>query len=93
MASIDERFQQFHRDNPHVYRELVKLAHKAKRAGHHRIGIELLFAVCRWERMMVTTDPTGFKLNDHYTSRYARLIMEQEPELAGIFMTRELRAA
>ena len=40
--------------------------------------------------MMTTSDTSGFKLNDHYTSRYARLIMEREPDLRGIFRTRKL---
>lgn len=90
---IDDRFNEFHDRNPHVYEELVRLARRARDRGHRRIGIELLFAVIRWERMMHTTDPTGFKLNDHYTSRYARLIMEREPDLDGMFRLRKLRAA
>lgn len=90
---IADQFAKFHDRNPHVYDELVRLARQAKDRGHRRIGIELLFAVIRWERMMSTTDPTGFKLNDHYTSRYARLIMEREPDLAGMFRLRKLRAA
>ena len=90
---IDDRFARFHHDNPHVYDELVRLARRAKDRGHKTIGIELLFAVIRWERMMSTRDASGFKLNDHYTSRYARMMMEREPDLAGMFRTRKLRAA
>jgi hypothetical protein len=91
---IQQRFEEFHRDNPAVYRELVTLAWQAQIRGHRRIGIELLFAVLRWERMMQTSDAnSGFRLNDHYTSRYARLIMEQESGLDGLFDVRELRSA
>jgi len=46
--------------------------------------------VLRWERAMKTTDQTEWKLNNNYTSRYARLIMEQEPDLEGFFVTRGL---
>lgn len=92
-VSIQEAFEAFHAENPQVYSELVALARQARSRGHQKIGIELLFAVCRWERMMRTTSSDGFKLNDHFTSRYARLIMQREPDLAGLFETRELRAA
>lgn len=92
--NIQQAFEDFHADNPHVYDSLVRLARKARVRGHRRIGIELLFAVLRWERMMAVNDPSQgtFKLNDHYTSRYARLIMEREPDLDGMFVTRTLRS-
>lgn len=91
--SIQERFEDFHAANPQVYAGLVRLARQAVDRGHQRIGIELLFAVLRWEHMMTTTRESGFKLNDHFTSRYARLIMEREPDLEGFFETRKLKAA
>lgn len=92
--TIQEAFEDFHAENPTVYAALVRLARQAKARGHLRIGIELLFAVLRWERMMGTADPSQdhFKLNDHYTSRYARLIMAREPDLDGLFATRTLRS-
>ena len=94
MATIQQAFERYHRENPHVYDALVRLARQAKARGHRRFGIELLFAVLRWERMMVAVDPSqeSYKLNDHYTSRYARLIMEREPDLEGLFETRRLRS-
>jgi hypothetical protein len=42
---------------------------------------------------MQTTGDAGFKLNDHFTSRYARLLMQREPDLYGLFETRAVRAA
>lgn len=91
-GSIDTRFAAFHEANPHVYSELVTLARQLHARGYRRIGIELLFSVLRWRSMLRTTaDAYGFKLNDHYTSRYARLIMTREPELAGLFALRSLR--
>jgi hypothetical protein len=45
--TIDERFAEFHAKNPGVYDELARLARQAKKNGHHKIGIELLFAVLR----------------------------------------------
>lgn len=90
--SIDTRFREFHTANPGVYAELVDMARKIKARGYNKLGIELIWSAYRWNRMMTTTpDDTGFKLNDHYRSRYARMIMACEPDLADFFHTRSLR--
>ena len=51
----------------------------------------MLFEVLRWDHLM-RTNAQDFKLNNNYTAYYARLIMETETDLRGIFQTRELRA-
>jgi len=89
-VTLDAQFEEFHKNNPDVYRELVRLARMMKARGHKRIGIKMLWEVLRWERAMKTTDQTEWKLNNNYTSRYARLIMENEPDLKGFFVTRGL---
>jgi hypothetical protein len=89
--SIQRRFEDFHRDQPQVYAELVKLARRARGRGAARVGIRMAWEVMRWN-LTIETAPGDFKLNDHFTSRYARLIMRQEPDLADVFETRELRA-
>lgn len=92
--SIQQRFDEFHAANPHVYTRLRDLALDMRRRGRSRGSIELLFAGLRWEHWIATRDPNSdFRLNDHYTSRYARLLMQREPELDGFFETRELRSA
>ncbi|SFU70456.1 hypothetical protein [Alicyclobacillus macrosporangiidus] len=90
--TLDQKFQQYHQDNPHVYETLVRLARQMKARGHRRIGIKMLWETMRYQLMLDTLDPEGWKLNNNYPSRYARLIMSQEPDLAGIFETRELRS-
>jgi hypothetical protein len=51
--------------------------------------------VLRWQRHIdgLPDEHEAFLLNNNYTSRYARLLMELNPELAGIFETRELHAS
>lgn len=89
--SIQTRFEKFHEENPHVYEELVKLARVAKERGRARFSIDMIYQVVRWNRFIQTNDP-AFKLNDHYRSRYARLIMDQEKDLSGMFEIRELKS-
>ena len=43
----------------------------------------------RWNRFLRNET---YELNNNYHSRYARLIMQKEPGLAGIFDTRELKS-
>jgi len=52
--TIDAQFEEFHRNNPEVYEELVRLARQMKARGHKQIGIKMLWEVLRWERAMKT---------------------------------------
>lgn len=91
-ASISERFEIFHRENPHVYRVLVRLAREwVQSTGKHKLGIKSLFEVARWQLAIETSDP-DYKLNNNYTAFYARLIHAQEPDLDGLFNVRASEA-
>lgn len=86
--SLEEQFALFHQANPHVYQALRQLAIQLAQRGHRRIGIKMLFEVLRWQYALRTDDPNSeFKLNNNYTSFYARLL-DQEPELNGRFELR-----
>jgi len=91
-VTTQARFERFHTEHPIVYRRLVDLAYRVKRAGHDRWAIANLWEKLRWEIAVegLPDSTEDFKLNDHYKSRYARLIMEREPELEGLFETRIL---
>lgn len=84
--NIQVAFEKFHAANPEVYRKLVNLARTVK-VTHDTYGIESLFARLRWHFEFETTGDY-FKLNNNFRSRYARLVMEQEPDLKGFFRTR-----
>lgn len=91
--SIQERFEAFHAANPWVLAQLVELAQDWRSHGHRRISIDMLFHVLRWSYGRSTRDDLStFKLNDHYTSRYVRLVCAEHPELASMFETRCLKA-
>lgn len=92
-GGIEERFLRFHASNPHIYEMLVRFAREARRHGKSRFGVRVIWERMRFEMWLSTVADDDYKLNDHFTSRYARLIMDQEPDLAGIFETRRLRSA
>lgn len=89
--TLQDRFEMFHAQNPHVYKLLVDLARQVKARGFTKYSINSLFERARWHYMFETTGDV-FKLNNNYRSRYTRL-MQQEPDLAGMFATSTLLAA
>ena len=95
LTDLERDFRAFHERNPQVYDELVRLAREAKRAGAKKLSTRMLWEVMRWnQRSYLTTDDPGseYRLNDHYTPYYARLIMDSEPDLAGFFEVRSLKS-
>jgi hypothetical protein len=90
--TIADRFAAFHAANPDVYAELVRLARYARAAGRQRVGMKELWEVARWH-LRLRTRADGYALNNDFTALYARLIQDQEPDLAGLFETRRRKAA
>ncbi len=88
---IDSEFEKFHKDNPKVMELFLKFAKQAKEAGRERMGAKAIIERIRWHTS-VDTIGSEFKCNNSYTSRYARLAIKENPELAGLFTLRELRA-
>ena len=92
-ATIQERFEAFHRANPWVYDALVKLAADMFSRGRSRIGIGMLMEIVRWNYYRTTTEAADtFKINNNYRSRYVRLMLEKHPDWAGKFEMRVLRS-
>lgn len=93
LGSIEDNFNQFHKDNPWVYYKLVDMTYDMKQRGRTKIGMGMLFEVLRWEFFRDTNDVSSeFKLNNNYRSRYARKIMADYKALDGMFETRELQS-
>ena len=88
--TIQERFEQFHEENPNVYDLVVKFSRQMANR-RNQCGMKMIWERVRWETAITTNDPE-FKLNNNYTAHYARLVMRNEKDLEGFFKTRELRA-
>lgn len=69
------------------------LAVKIKAKGYDRWGAKSLWEVLRWELAVNTNAKVpGPRLNNNFVSRFARKLMEEEPEdFADFFETRQLR--
>jgi hypothetical protein len=91
--TLQERFERFNARNPHVYAAIVLIARRLVKAGRTRIGIAQVYEILRYERLVYAASDDGHKLNNDFRSRYSRLIIAREPDLAAAFETRELRTA
>jgi len=89
--TIEERFAQFHSANPHVYAALRELAIAEAERGARRISPKLLFEQLRAGSLATAQSDDPYRLNNIYTSRYARLLAN-EPGLMGRIPTRTLKA-
>jgi hypothetical protein len=88
--TIDEKFSEFHKKNPAVYRRLVNLCREVKGAGHTTYSMKALFERLRWWHHIELKSKEPFLLNNDFTSRYARAIMLCEPDLCDFFQVRRL---
>ncbi|MET9729312.1 hypothetical protein ABZZ79_01210 [Streptomyces sp. NPDC006458] len=93
MPSIESRFRQFHNDNPHVLKEMERLAKQWFESGKSSLGVQLLFEVMRWDRSIKTKSSDEFKVNNDFAAHYARMMIARNPNWAGRIRMRALRSA
>lgn len=78
----------------YIASETVKRARRLRSRGFTRYGIGAIAESIRFDASLaVGTDEDGFKVNNNYRSRLARKVMDENPDLAGFFETRQLQAA
>lgn len=86
----EEKFAQFHRQNPHVFELIERMAARKISEGATRIGIGHLCERLRYETTTQTVDAhSTFRVNNTYRAFYARLLIEKHPQWQGIIATRE----
>ena len=90
--TIDERYAEWRR-TPHgqsVYKTFRHYAYVALdrcTKYSHKALVERV----RWHHVIEERSPDGFKINDHYTSRMARELVEENGRFADLFDLRTLR--
>jgi hypothetical protein len=92
MDHIQKNFEKFHRDNPRVYYLFKRFAKQWMNVGYEHGSAKQIYERIRWETAVETTSnahPT-LKINNNYTSRYARMWHDEHPEYPNFFRTRQL---
>ena len=89
---LDAEFDRFVSENPAVWNKFRLLATKIKAKGYSRWGAKSLWEVLSWEMALETNASVpGPKLNNNFTSRFARKLMKENPEdFEGFFELRRL---
>lgn len=87
MSHLQEQFNEFHKKNPQVYEMFRRFTYQAIDAGRKDFGAKCVVERIRWSSMVETTGDT-FKINNNFTSFYARMFMDSHPEHYGLFQTR-----
>jgi hypothetical protein len=106
--SIQQAFEEFHKENPKVYDLFKRYALIAIKKGKKKVSFKLIMNVIRWDVYIKTfdrnrfsirvwrygkkTEIDTFKINDAYGSRYARLFVKDFPEFSDRIELRELRS-
>jgi len=91
--TIQKRFDQFHFDNPVVFGYLVRLTRERSLRGHEGAGLKALWEQLRWHIATGNLKIKGeYKLNNDFTSRYVRMLVDKYPAYRGLFVQRHLRS-
>jgi len=93
--SRDEQYERWRasENGAAVFTACIAKAKRLRRAGVDRHGIDAVIGSVRFDRaVQCGRDEDGFKVNNTYSSRLAREIMETHPDLSGMFETRVLRS-
>jgi len=88
----EARFEQFHAENPVVYKLWDKFTREAISKGYRKIGVALIMERIRWETNIELHDQINeekeIKINDHHKAYYARLWLKNNPQHKGMFELR-----
>lgn len=87
---IDGRAARYDRENPEVWQEFERLALELIRRGVQHYGAKAVMEVVRYHRTVGSNDP-HFKVNNSFTSYYARQFARRYPKYREFFDMRRSR--
>lgn len=83
-------FERYHADNPQVYQLFKKFAWQVIGRGFKNYSARAIAHRIRWHTS-IETQGDEFKINNNYTSAYARMFEREYPEHRGFFRKRQSR--
>lgn len=87
-GNLQKHFEGFHRQNPHVLDLIMRIAVTLRhKKGFRKCGMRLIYNQLRW-MYAIQTRGDEYKLNDHHTPYYARVVMALRPDLVDFFNVR-----
>lgn len=89
MPTVEERFEAYHAENPHVYQQFKTFALQSA-ARRPRFSARAIFHRMRWQSMIEGNDE--FKINNNYSPYYARMFEDEYPDMEGFFEKRKVQS-
>lgn len=90
-ATIDLRFQVWLEAHPEALDEFVAIARRMKSKGVTRYSSDGILHIIRWNALVDGRDHQGYRCNNDFSSRLARLAMQRFEDLRGFFELRKLK--
>jgi hypothetical protein len=85
-----EKFKEFHKLNPDVYKLFKKFAIEAKGSGRQRFSHWMIANRIRWYTT-IETRGSDYKLSNDFIALYARLLIYHRPEFEGFFLIKKMK--
>jgi hypothetical protein len=93
-SRAEERFQVFNRHHPEVFAEFKRRALALRDRGKRHISADSICHYLRDETPIdVRTGQDIYKINNNWSSRFARLLLAEDPSFSAYIETRKLRSA
>ena len=93
-SRAEERFQRLLREHPEVYPAFRRRAWQLRERGKRHISADSICHYLRDETPVDTrTGQDTYKINNDFSSRFARLLIAEEPSFSAYIETRKLRSA
>lgn len=98
--SIQKTFEEYHDRNPDIYKVYCQLVNQMILLQQNKgvpdkkikISSKHIMGKIRWEVFIGVDKIDDYKINDIYSSRYARIYIEQYPDRAHYFNQKALRS-
>jgi hypothetical protein len=84
-------FEEFHKNNPHIYSAFKRFAREAKRVRNHYSARDIIHRI-RWYTAIESKDKDGFKINNNWSPFYARMLQAEDPAFQDFFRNRKAAA-
>lgn len=86
---IDARFAEYDAAHPEVWELFIRCCERLIGLGFKHYSADAIMHQIRWHHH-VERGVADFKINDHFSSRYARKFLAAYPQHAGFFETRRI---
>lgn len=75
--TIQTEFSDFDVQHPDIYQHFKQVSKELLRTGHGRYSADGVLHIVRWERRTTAEGVQPFKINNNFSSRYARKLIEE----------------